>query len=98
MTLVLVVVAAVVVVALAALLVAWAGHRMLTTDGPRGGGGTSGALGGFIDVFDPSRARADEDLESHKKMGALFPTPDEADHPVWKVDLHHNSVRIPRQP
>jgi hypothetical protein len=75
-------------------LVMWAGTRMLTAPGPRSSGAAD-ALGNFIDVFDPARARADRDLESHKNMGEVLPSPDD-DHPVWKVDLHRNRVRIPR--
>lgn len=81
-------------VALSALVFA-AGHRLLTGQGP-GGGGTADALGGFIDVFDPARARADRDLESHKNMGEVLPSPDD-DHPRWSVDLQRGTVRIPRE-
>ena len=76
-------------------LVAWAGHRMLTAPGARSSG-ASDALGSFIDVFDPARARADRDLESQKNMGEVLPSPDDEDHPVWIVELLHNRVRIPR--
>ncbi|MDF1602821.1 hypothetical protein [Nocardioides sp. YIM 152315] len=76
-------------------LVAVAGHRMLTAPGPRSSGFADG-LGNFIDVFDPARARADEDLRSRKFMGEVLPSPDDEDHPVWRVDLQRNQVRIPR--
>ena len=77
-------------------LVFWAGTKMLTSPGPRSSG-ASDALGNFIDVFDPARARADLDLKSHKNMGEVLPSPDDDDdHPVWKVDLHRNQVKIPR--
>jgi len=81
--------------ALVTALVLVAGHRMLTHDGPHSSSLSDG-LGTFIDVFDPARARADRDLESHKNMGEVLPAPDDEDHPVWKVDLHKNVVRIPR--
>ena len=77
-------------------LVAWAGTRMLRSDAPRTSSMADG-LGNFIDVFDPARARADEDLRSRKATGEVLPSPDgDEAHPVWKVDLHHNVVRIPR--
>jgi hypothetical protein len=75
-------------------LVVWAGHRMLFADGPRSSGMADG-LGSFIDVFDPARSRADQDLKSHKNMGAVLPSPDD-DHPRWSVDLARGTVRIPR--
>ena len=83
--------------ALATALVLVSGHRMLTGDAPRSSSLSDG-LGGFIDVFDPARARADRDLESHKNRGEVLPSPDDQDRPVWKVDLQRNSVRIPRSP
>ena len=55
------------------------------------------ALGSFIDVFDPARARADRDLESHKNTGEVLPSPDEDEddgHPHWTLDLHRGEVRI----
>lgn len=82
-------------VVVVATLIVVAGHRMLTAPGPRSSSMADG-LGNFIDVFDPARARADEDLKSHKNMGEVLPSPDEEDHPVWKVDLHRNVVRVPR--
>lgn len=78
-------------------LITVVGHRMLTSDGPRSSGMSDG-LGAFIDVFDPARARADRDLDSHKNMGEVLPSPDDEDHPVWTVDLQRNRVRIPRAP
>ena len=62
-------------------LLAWAGHRMLTS-ADRVGGGASDALGSFIDVFDPARARADRDLESKEHQGEVAPSPDDEDLPV----------------
>ena len=78
-----------------AALVIWAGHRMLTAPGPRGGG-ASDALGSFIEVFDPARANAERDLQSHRNMGEVLPSPDDGDHPNWRLDLQRNKVRIPR--
>jgi hypothetical protein len=92
-------------VLLGGVLVVWAGHRMLTS----GDGASSGAadmLGNFIDVFDPARAQADRDLESHKNMGEVLPSPDDDDdpdpdgHPHWNLDLLRGEarVRLPRPP
>jgi hypothetical protein len=87
------------VFAVAALLVGvllvWTGHRMLRNGGAASSGAAD-ALGSFIDVFDPARARADRDLESHKNMGEVLPSDDEDDAPRWSVDLHRGRVRVPR--
>ena len=74
-------------------LVVRAGHRMVT--GPRDGtsSGAADALGNFIDVFDPARARADRDLESKEHQGEVLPSPDDADLPVH-VDLDSGTVHI----
>jgi hypothetical protein len=84
------------------LLVVWAGHRMLRNGGAPSSGAAD-ALGNFIDVFDPARARADRDLESHKNMGEVLPSPDDDDdpgHPHWNLDLLRGEVRVrlPRPP
>jgi len=89
-----VVVAAAVLLAGGALVV-WAGTRMINTAG-ESGAGAGVAFGAAFEAFDPARARADEDLESRRQMGEVLPTPD-PEHPVWKVDLQGNQVRIPRQ-
>lgn len=86
-----------VALALATVLVVVVGHRMLTSDAPHSSGMSDG-LGTFIDVFDPARARADRDLESHKNMGEVLPSPEDEDRPVWQVDLRRNVVRVPRSP
>jgi hypothetical protein len=79
-------------------LLAWAGHRMLTTDRP-GGGGASDALGNFIDVFDPARARADRDLQSKDHQGEVAPSPDDEDPPVSIDPVRMRAtVRRPRDP
>jgi hypothetical protein len=77
-------------------LVFWAGHRMLT--GPRDGtsSATADALGNFIDVFDPARARADRDLESKEHQGDVLPSPNDADLPV-RVDLDAGKAHIRRR-
>lgn len=62
-------------------LIVWAGHRMLTTGG-QAGGGASDALGNFIDVFDPARSRADQDLKSKEHQGEVAPVPDDDDRPM----------------
>jgi len=74
-------------------LVVWAGHRMVT--GARDGAstGAADALGNFIDVFDPARARADRDLESKEHQGEVLPSPDDADLPV-RVDLDSGTAHI----
>ena len=75
-----------------ALVVVWAGHRMVT--GPRDGtAGAADALGNFIDVFDPARARADRDLQSKEHQGDVLPSPDDADLPV-RVDLDSGTAHI----
>ena len=43
---------------------------------------SGGALGNFIDVFDPARARADRDLDSKEHQGEILPAPDDHDLPV----------------
>jgi hypothetical protein len=75
----------------------WAGHRMLVSDRPPGSGGASDALGNFIDVFDPARARADRDLESKEHQGEVAPSPDDDDQPV-SIDVARMraTVRMPR--
>lgn len=62
-------------------LIVWAGHRMLTT-GAQGGGGSSNALGGFSDVFEPARARADDDLKSKENQLEVTPSPEDDDRPM----------------
>ena len=54
---------------------------MLTT-GPQGGGGGSNALGGFSDVFEPARARADDDLKSKENQIEVTPVPEDDDRPM----------------
>ena len=56
-------------------LVVWAGHRMLTERRSGASSATGGALGNFIDVFDPARARADLDLDSKEHQGEVLPSP-----------------------
>ncbi|MDH2412597.1 hypothetical protein [Nocardioides sp. CER19] len=75
-------------------LVVLAGTRLLRHhDGS--GSGAADALGSFIDVFDPARARADRDLDSREHQGEVIPSPDDDDRPVT-VDLRKGTVRIRR--
>jgi hypothetical protein len=74
-------------------LVAWAGHRMLTGQRDGTSSATADALGNFIDVFDPARARADQDLQSKEHQGDVLPSPDDNDLPVH-VDLDRGTARI----
>ena len=53
---------------------------------------SGGALGNFIDVFDPARARADRDLDSKEHQGEILPAPDDHDLPVT-VDLESGTAR-----
>jgi len=76
-------------------LVVWTGTRMVAHPDPAAGS-VGDAFGAGLAVFDPGKARADDDLASRKHQSEIVPTPDEEDHPVWKVDLHHGTVRIPR--
>ena len=76
-------------------VMAW-GSRLLRT-GSRTSGGTADALGNFIDVFDPARARADRDLMSRRHQGEAAPSPDEDDdRPFWVIDGPGRQVRIRR--
>jgi hypothetical protein len=74
-------------------LVLWAGHRMVTERRSGTSTATAGALGNFIDVFDPARARADRDLDSKEHQGEVLPSPDDADLPV-RIDLDSGTARI----
>jgi hypothetical protein len=76
-------------------LVMWAGHRMLVERRGGASSATGGALGNFIDVFDPARARADLDLASKEHQGDVLPSPDDHDLPV-RVDLESGRARINR--
>lgn len=71
-------------------LAVWFGHRSLGSAGPTTSGGN--ALGGF-DVFDPGRARAQDDLDSKEHEGEALPAPNDEDLPV-RVDLGSGTVRI----
>ena len=77
-------------------LVVWAGHRMLTT-GPQGGGGSANALGGFSDVFEPARARADDDLKSKENQIEVTPVPEDDDRPM-SIDPVRMTVRVRKPP
>ena len=77
-------------------LVLWSGHRMVTERRSGASSGAGGALGNFIDVFDPARARADRDLDSKEHQGDVLPSPDDHDLPVT-VDLDSGTARIKRR-
>lgn len=70
------------------------GNRMLREGGGAGGGAADG-MGGFVDAFDPARARAERDLESKDNQGEVAPVPLDHDLPV-AVDLTANRVTIRR--
>ena len=74
-------------------LVLRAGHRMVSERRSGTTTATAGALGNFIDVFDPARARAERDLDSREHQGEALPSPDDADLPV-RVDLESGTARI----
>jgi len=76
-------------------LVLWAGHRMLLERRSGASSAAGGALGNFIDVFEPARARADRDLDSKEHQGEVLPSPDDADLPV-RVDLDSGTARVRR--
>lgn len=69
----------------------WFGNHSLRSSGPSSSG-VGNALGGF-DVFDPGRARMQEDLDSKETEGSQFPADDGDERPV-RVDLHSNKVHI----
>jgi len=76
-------------------VLAW-GSRALRKGSPSSGG-TADALGNFIDVFDPARARADRDLMSRRHQGEAAPAPDDDDEqPFWVIDGPGRRVRIRR--
>ncbi len=77
-------------------VVVWMGTHMVAHPDPNAGS-VGDAFGAGLAVFDPGKARADDDLASKKHQSEILPTPDEdEDHPVWKVDLHRGTVRVPR--
>ncbi len=71
-------------------LVVWAGHRMVRNPAPNAGGMGDG-LGSFIDVFDPARARADEDLKSKENQNEIVPRPEDDDDQPIRID--HRTMR-----
>ena len=83
------------VVVLAIPVVVWASHRMLTTahaDGSAGSGGAD-AFGGLVDIFEPARARASRDLESHHTLRQEAPTPGKD--PGSTIDQGHIRIKRP---
>jgi hypothetical protein len=83
--------------ALTIALLTWAGHRALMSANGSGSG-IADAMGNFIDVFEPARARAARDLQDHQNQGPVAPVPDdEDDAPVRLVrgpDGRPRAVRI----
>ena len=69
---------------------------MLTERRSGASSATGGALGNFIDVFDPARARADRDLMSRRHQGEAAPAPDDDEQPFWVIDGPGRRVRIRR--
>ena len=76
------------------LIVVVAGNRMLR-DAKSPGTGSTNAFGAVVDVFDPARARADRDLDSHKNQATVIPSADGDDLPV-RVDLRTGKVTVRR--
>ena len=52
-------------------------------------------MGVFIDVFDPARARADQDLKSKDNETQVVPSPSDDDHPI-QIDHVTMQARIRR--
>lgn len=76
-------------------LIVWMGTKMVAHPDPDAVS-VGGAMGAGLGVFDPGAARASQDLEDNKNQTEVVPTPDEHDRPVWRVDLHRGTVKIPR--
>ncbi|CAN5338641.1 hypothetical protein BH09ACT12_BH09ACT12_09250 [soil metagenome] len=76
----------------------WISHRMLTTSHSDGTGGSGGsdAFGAIGDFFEPARARADADLESHNTMRQQLPAPGDDPGPPQIVDGTSIRIRRPR--
>ena len=74
----------------------WISHRMLSSSHADGTGGSGGsdAFGGMVDAFEPARARADADLESHNTMRQQLPAPGDDPGPPEIID--GTSIRIRR--
>ncbi|MEO9324918.1 hypothetical protein ABFT23_15595 [Nocardioides sp. C4-1] len=77
-------------VVLTALAVWFGNHSLRNQQGGTSSGGN--ALGGF-DVFDPGRARMQEDLDSKETEGEMFAAPDDDEQKV-RVDLKAGTIRI----
>ena len=77
-------------------VIVWMGTKMVAHPDPNAVS-AGGSMGTGLGVFDPGAARAREDIDDHKNQTEVVPSPDEDDsHPLWKVDLHRGTVRIPR--
>lgn len=87
-----IVLSAIVIGALAAIvLVVWSGNRMVRNPAP-GSAGAADPFGGFVDAFDPARARAKDDLDSREHQIEVTPSP--GDEPRSRVDLRSGIARI----
>jgi len=80
--------------AIGLLVIAWLGTRMLRS-GETSSSGAADMFANFIDVFDPSRARADRDLAEEKHKGEVAPSPDPLHAPL-AVDLHRGRATVRR--
>lgn len=80
--------------AIGLVVVAWLGTRMLRS-GDMSSSGAADMFANFIDVFDPSRARADRDLAEEKHKGEVAPSPDPLDTPLV-VDLRRGRATVRR--
>lgn len=82
-------------VAVFGLIIAVGTH--LLSSGAARSTGVHHAMSNFIDVFDPARSRADEDLRHQLHAGSVIPSPDDDEPPVV-VDLDTGTARITRRP
>jgi len=72
-------------------------HHTLRT-GASQGSGMADAFGSFIDVFDPARSRADQDLKSFENQGEVLPSPDDDDRPMRVIDRPGRPQVVIRRP
>lgn len=72
----------------------WLGNRTLASTDKASAAMMDG-IGGVFDVFDPSQARAKEDLKAQKTMPVPSPSPEDGELPVT-VDLRGGTAKIRR--
>jgi hypothetical protein len=72
-------------------------HHTLRSAGSQGAG-MADAFGNFVDVFDPARSRADQDLKSFENQGEVLPSPDDDDRPMRIVDKPGRPQVVIRRP